>query len=114
MGGRIRIRDINTAPGQVRDSAGQAPAGPGFTGGQHGAIAFRGVIGWETLPPSTSGYRLQTNGPGADPSWSVFNLVGRATGTIATIVSSFDIPVLGVDANIDSATITSSFATGVV
>lgn len=34
-----------------------------------GAIIYRGLLGWEALPPDVAGYVLSTNGSGADPSW---------------------------------------------
>jgi hypothetical protein len=41
-----------------------------LAGETRGAIAFRGASGWQVLSPSTSGFVLQTNGTGADPSWA--------------------------------------------
>jgi hypothetical protein len=35
-----------------------------------GTVLFRGASGWEALPPGTAGWRLTTNGAGADPSWA--------------------------------------------
>lgn len=34
-----------------------------------GSVIYRGATDWQTLAPGTSGYVLQTNGAGADPSW---------------------------------------------
>lgn len=34
-----------------------------------GVIIFRGLTGWTVLLPGTAGNVLQTNGPGADPTW---------------------------------------------
>ncbi len=36
----------------------------------HGSVLFRGASAWEALAPGAAGALLQTNGPGADPSWS--------------------------------------------
>lgn len=35
-----------------------------------GSILFRGAADWEALAPGTSGYVLQTNGAGSDPTWA--------------------------------------------
>jgi hypothetical protein len=35
-----------------------------------GSVLYRGAAGWQALNPGTSGYVLQTNGPGADPTWA--------------------------------------------
>lgn len=35
-----------------------------------GAVLFRGLNGWEALAPGTAGWRLTTNGVGADPTWA--------------------------------------------
>jgi hypothetical protein len=35
-----------------------------------GSILYRGVSGWTALTPGTSGYVLQTQGAGADPTWA--------------------------------------------
>lgn len=42
---------------------------PGFSDEAQGDIMFRGADGWKRLPAGTAGQKLQTNGPGADPSW---------------------------------------------
>ena len=42
---------------------------PGFEDEAWGDIMFRGASGWQRLPAGTAGQKLQTNGPGADPSW---------------------------------------------
>lgn len=41
-----------------------------FSGGRWGDIAIRGPNGWILLPAGTAGLILQTNGPGANPSWA--------------------------------------------
>ena len=91
MGGRIKLRDINQDPAIRQEASGGSDILPGFTGGSHGAVAYRGASKWEILGPGTTGYSLTTNGPGANPTWElvVVNIVGRATGQGATIVSSF-------------------------
>lgn len=35
-----------------------------------GSVLYRGVNGWAALPPGTAGWRLTTNGVGADPTWA--------------------------------------------
>ncbi|MEL7086840.1 MAG: hypothetical protein AAGL98_00110 [Planctomycetota bacterium] len=39
-------------------------------GATQGNILYRGATVWQSLVPSTSTYVLQTNGPGANPSWA--------------------------------------------
>lgn len=34
-----------------------------------GVVIYRGLLGWTALIPGTATYLLQTNGPGADPTW---------------------------------------------
>lgn len=34
-----------------------------------GSVLFKGATEWQALAPGTSGYVLQTNGAGADPTW---------------------------------------------
>lgn len=36
-----------------------------------GSVLYRGGAGWAALPPSTAGFVLSTNGPGANPTWIV-------------------------------------------
>lgn len=72
---------INTNDGKLyyRTSGGAvaliASNNPSFTldylSTTQGSILYRGASGWVALAPSTSGYILQTNGVGADPSWVV-------------------------------------------
>lgn len=40
-----------------------------FLTSTRGSIIFRGATGWQALAPGTGGNVLQTNGPGADPTW---------------------------------------------
>lgn len=88
MGGRIKIRDINDPPSQPVSAGGGAGGSasgqddplPKFTGGQQGAIIYRGPIKWEILGPNTSGKVLTTKGPGANPNWQTLNVSGRASG----------------------------------
>lgn len=35
-----------------------------------GAVLYRGATGWAALAPGTAGWRLTTNGAGADPTWA--------------------------------------------
>ena len=35
-----------------------------------GAVIYRGVSGWTSLPPGTSGYYLTSGGSGGNPSWT--------------------------------------------
>lgn len=35
-----------------------------------GSVLFRGATGWQALAPGTAGWRLTTNGAGADPTWA--------------------------------------------
>jgi len=97
MAGRIKLRDINQDPAFRQEASGGEGGGsiPGFFGGSHGAIAFRGAEKWQTLAPGTAGYTLSTNGIGADPTWIpiVTNLSGRATGQIGLITSSLQTDV---------------------
>ena len=44
-----------------------------------GAILYRGASSWAALSPGTSGYVLQTNGGGADPSWAIGGGGGAVT-----------------------------------
>ena len=39
-------------------------------GTTQGSILYRGATGWVVLAPGTSGYVLQTNGSGSNPSWA--------------------------------------------
>lgn len=55
-----------------------------FLGVTRGSIIYRGASGWTLLPPGTANNVLQTNGPGADPTWvtpasggSGINTLGR-------------------------------------
>lgn len=122
MGGRVKIRDINAAPGARQEASGATDVfgggggeagAPTFQGGTWGSIAYRGAVKWDILGPSTSGFALTTNGGGANPSWTkvVTNLVGRASGAIATIESAFDNPTVGVDGNAQEGVTTSEFGT---
>jgi len=96
MGGRIKIRDINQDPADMRTASGSNSVLPGFSGGVQGSIAYRGASKWEILGPSTSGFALVTQGPGANPIWTLVtaNIVGRATGKAATISASFSTAVV--------------------
>lgn len=46
--------------------------------GQHGAILYRDATAWAALAPGAAGQVLETNGPGADPSWA--NPTGVSSG----------------------------------
>lgn len=35
-----------------------------------GSVLYRGASGWAALAPGTAGWRLTTNGAGADPTWA--------------------------------------------
>lgn len=35
-----------------------------------GSVLFRGATAWQALAPGTAGWRLTTNGAGADPTWA--------------------------------------------
>lgn len=67
-----------------------------------GSVLYRGAAGWAALAPGAAGRLLQTNGPGADPTWvpaagggasyeasptkpaaASFTLVNGGTGTLA-------------------------------
>ena len=39
-------------------------------GSSQGSLLYRGATGWTVLAPGTSGYVLQTNGAGSNPSWT--------------------------------------------
>lgn len=92
MAGRIKLRDINQDPATRREASGGSEVLPGFTGGSHGAIAYRGAEKWETLGPGTSGYALQTKGAGANPVWSpvIVTVGGPLTAKTGAIVSSYE------------------------
>jgi hypothetical protein len=55
-----------------------------------GALLYRGAAGWLALAPGTSGFFLQTSGPGADPTWHV----GTA-GTVTSIAAGTGISTGG-------------------
>lgn len=42
---------------------------PGFSDEAQGDIMFRGADTWQRLAAGTAGFKLQTNGPGANPTW---------------------------------------------
>ncbi|MBN2256683.1 MAG: hypothetical protein JW704_02515 [Anaerolineaceae bacterium] len=74
-------------PHSVTASQAGAVAVPG--GSAHGDILFRNSSGWTRLPAGTSGYKLQTNGAGADPTWvavAAGDVVGPASATDNAIV----------------------------
>lgn len=50
-----------------------------------GSILYRSATGWAVLGPGTTGYVLQSGGPGADPSWTAS---GGGGGGISTIVAA--------------------------
>jgi hypothetical protein len=57
-------------------------------GATRGTIMYRGAAGWAGLAPSTVGYKLQTNGTGADPSWvAVSGGSGSYLVTLSSVVA---------------------------
>lgn len=55
-----------------------------------GVILYRGASGWAALSPGTSGYVLQSNGSGADPSWVQMNasIIDTGNSSTATLTAS--------------------------
>lgn len=78
------------------------PAGPGIQtlldgiSSTRGVVLYRGASAWAALSPGTSGYVLQTNGAGADPSWvaggggspTVPNIVQEMTAIVSSGVGT--------------------------
>jgi hypothetical protein len=54
-----------------------------WIGTTRGAVFYRGAAGWAILAPGTSGYVLQANGAGADPTWVAAAASGWAPITTA-------------------------------
>jgi hypothetical protein len=52
-------------------------------GAAQGSILYRSAAGWVALGPGTSGYLLQTLGPGANPSWVS---VATGAGTVSNAI----------------------------
>ncbi len=52
-----------------------------------GDILFRGASAWERLAAGTSGYKLQTNGAGANPSWSASSQFSEFRSLPTTLTS---------------------------
>ena len=94
MAGRIKIRDINQAPGVRPDASGGNDPLPSFNGGAHGSIAYRGATKWEILGPSTSGNALTTQGPGASPTWTAVQAgVDEFRAVVSTITTTVETSV---------------------
>ena len=53
-----------------------------FITSTQGALPYRSSAQWFGLAPSTTGHVLQTNGPGANPSWGQVNLATAVTGDL--------------------------------
>jgi len=95
MAGRIKLRDINQAPGIRADASGGNDPLPGFQGGVQGSIAYRGARKWEVLGPSGSGKALTTNGPGANPTWTTVSTTGNGNGNAQQLTLTHDNPTVG-------------------
>lgn len=74
--GREFIRDMNVDAGYIEPALPTSPfsgtgggGAPGFQGGVHGSILYKGVSEWKMLGPGTSGQALTTQGADADPEW---------------------------------------------
>lgn len=52
-----------------------------------GAVLYRGLLGWASLPPGTSGQFLKTQGAGADPVWAAAGGGGRIIPNIGDLLS---------------------------
>ncbi len=72
------IKTMNTTRALGRNTAGSGDVEEvtasqilEWLGTAQGQIAYRSAAGWQTLSPSTSGYRLETRGVGADPVWTI-------------------------------------------
>lgn len=60
-------------------------------GSDQGDILYRDSSGWQVLSPGTGGFVLQTNGPGANPSW-VAQSGGGSGGTSLPLVNGASPP----------------------
>ena len=77
-------------------------------GGTQGNVLYRGASAWAALAPSTSGYVLSTQGPGANPQW-IPNTAGSVTSVgLALPVSVFSVTNSPVTS---TGTLTGSFVT---
>jgi len=62
-----------------------------------GSIIFRAATGWAALGPGTSGFMLQTNGAGADPSWAAGGGGGGGSVAIKWLGATIDSAAASLD-----------------
>jgi len=115
--GRLAIGGANTLLG----SDGTDPAWSTVTsvldslGSTRGNVLYRGAASWAALAVGTSGYHLQTNGAGADPTWAGFLQAGTGATTrtwqakAREIVSVFDFGAVGDGSTDDAAAFQAAF-----
>lgn len=90
-------------------------------GTSHGAIIYRGASGWSLLAPGTSGYVLQTNGSGSDPTWvaqtggggGISTIVGAGVSSSSSSVALPAVPVISRPALSSLSWVNQASATGV-
>jgi hypothetical protein len=68
-----------------------------LVGSTRGSLLYRGASGWAILAPGTSGYRLQSNGAGADPTWEAVIGTGTVTHTGGALTSNAVVLGAGTD-----------------
>lgn len=57
-------------------------------GSTQGSIAYRGAASWMTLPATTAGQFLQTNGAGANPTWNSVSTFLKGNGNNVAVAAA--------------------------
>lgn len=105
------IKTVHDAPGGSGSSADIQVLLDGISTTQ-GTLLYRNASDWVALAPGTSGFRLQTNGAGADPSWVSSALAAIADLRIlANISGGSAVPVANTLTAILDATMSSTQGT---